>query len=139
MTTDTCFKNLVLVEDVKIIYLGTVPSRVSVTFRHFKHSKDQPHVLEFDQGETQVSPIESLLAYLNLRSKQSVPLFVLNNGQVLSRSLFDNQLKKCLLFCCLDSSLYKSQFSHWKSYTLCFERSLRRIYLLCRSMTQHII
>ena len=72
MTTDTWFKNLVLVEDVKIIYLGTVPSRVSVTFRHFKHSKDQPHVLEFDRGETQVSPIESLLAYFNLRSKQSV-------------------------------------------------------------------
>ena len=54
------FKNLVLVEDVKIIYLGTVPSRISVTFRHFKHSKDQPHVLEFDLGETQVSHLESL-------------------------------------------------------------------------------
>ena len=46
LTTDTCLKNLVLVEDVKIIYLGTVPSRVSVTFRHFKHSKGQPHILE---------------------------------------------------------------------------------------------
>ena len=52
--------NLVLVEDIKIIYVGTVPSRVSVTFRHFKHSKGQPHILEFDRSETQVSPIESL-------------------------------------------------------------------------------
>ena len=108
LTTDTCLKNLVLVEDVKIIYLGTVPSRVLVTFRHFKHSKGQPHILEFDRGETQVSPIEFLLAYLKLRGKQSGPLFVLNNGQVVSRSLFDNQLKKCLLFCGLDSSRYKS-------------------------------
>ena len=64
LTTDTCFKNLVLVEDVKIIYLGTVPSMVSVTFRHFKHSKGQPHILELDRGGIQVSPIESLLAYL---------------------------------------------------------------------------
>ena len=35
LTTDTCFKNLVLVEDVKIKYLGTFPSRVLVTFRYF--------------------------------------------------------------------------------------------------------
>ena len=39
LTTDTCFKNLVLVEDVKFIYLCTVPSRGLVTFRHFKHIK----------------------------------------------------------------------------------------------------
>ena len=58
---------IVTVEDVKIIYLGTVPSRVSVIFRHFKHSKGQPRVLEFDRGVIQVYHLESLLAYLNLR------------------------------------------------------------------------
>ena len=59
------------VADVQIICLGTVQRRVLVTFRPLKHNKGQPHVLVFDQGETPVSSIESLLAYLNLRGKLS--------------------------------------------------------------------
>ena len=55
------------VADIQIICLGTVQRRVLATFRHFKHNKGQPHVLEFDQGETPVTSIESLLAYLNRR------------------------------------------------------------------------
>ena len=79
------------VADIQIICLGTAQRRVLATFRHFKHNKGHPHVLEFDQGKTPVTSIESLLAYLTLRGYLISSLLVLNNDQVVSRSLFDHQ------------------------------------------------
>ena len=108
LTSRDCLRNLVSIEDIQIIYTDETPCRVSVTFRNFKHSKGKPHVLEFDKGETKVSSIDSLMDYLKVCGKQPGPLFILNNGHIVSRSLFDTQLKKCLLFCGFDSSRYKS-------------------------------
>ena len=101
-------KNVVKIEDVQIIYFGNVPCKISATFRHFKHSKGRPHVIEFDKGDTQISVIEAMLAYLSIRGKEPGPLFVLADSRAVPRSLFECQLRKCLSFCGLDSSRYKS-------------------------------
>ena len=98
LTSRDCLKSLVSIEDIQIIYTKKTPCRVSGTFRNFKHSKGKPHVLELDRGETKVSSIKSLMAYLKLHGKQTGPLFILNNGQVILQSHFDTQLKKCLFF-----------------------------------------
>ena len=111
--------HVVLIEDIDIIYIGGSQCKVSVTFKNFKHSKGKPHVLVYDRGETQVSPIDALLEYLQIRNKQPGPLFILNNGLMVSRSMFDNQLKKCLLFCGFDSSRYKSHSFRIGQATYC--------------------
>ena len=45
LSSDKSLKNLVKIEDVQIVYLGEVPYKISLTFRNFKHSKGQPHVI----------------------------------------------------------------------------------------------
>lgn len=84
LTGRDCLKNIVSIEDIQIIYTDKTPCRVSVTFRNFKNSKGKPHVLEVDKRETKVSSIDSLMHYFKVRGKQSGPLFILNNGQIVS-------------------------------------------------------
>lgn len=123
-------KNLVSIEDIQIIYSDKTPCRVSVTFRNFKHSKGKPHVLEFDKGEFKFSSIDSLMDYFKVRGKQSGPLFILDNGQFFFlRSIFDTQLKKCLLFCGFDSSRYISNSFRIGKASYCASKSYSDAYI----------
>jgi len=100
--------NLVCVQNVAIHYADSDPSKVSVVFTHFKHNVNKiRHEIEFSHGPTTVSAIHSLLAYINLRSKITGPLFIDVNNIPISRSLFDRKLHSSLAFCQLDSSVYK--------------------------------
>ena len=129
LSSDKSLKNLVKIEDVQIVYLGGVPYKISVTFRNFKHSKGQPHVIDFDKGDTQTSVIQAMLSYLKIRGKESGPLFVLTNGQVVPRSMFEGQLRKCLLFSGLDSSRYKSHSFRIGKATYCAAKGYLDAYI----------
>lgn len=106
--SDKSLRHIVKIDDVQIVHLGEVPYKISVTFRSFKHSKGQPHVIDYEKGDTKVSAVEAMISYLRIRAKVPGPLFILNNDQTVPRSMFERQLRKCLLFCGLDSSRYKS-------------------------------
>ncbi|XP_055998375.1 uncharacterized protein LOC125674321 isoform X2 [Ostrea edulis] len=83
-------------------------NQVNVCFRKFKHnSSGQPKYISFSHGPCQISAIDSLVQYLNVRKNNEGPLFILNGGLQLTRSVFNKTLQKCLLCCGLDSTRYK--------------------------------
>lgn len=102
--------NLVQFEDVHLTYDTThdIPTSVNVVFRHFKHNYGKPHEISFSHGHTEVSPVSALATYLKGRGTHPGPLFSLSTGSPVPRSMFDGQLRKCLQFCGLDCSRYKS-------------------------------
>ena len=84
------------------------PSKVSVTFRHFKHNlTSSPHVISFGHGPTAVSAVQSVVDYMKARGANAGPLFCHVQGCSVSRLAFDRLLHRALKFCNLDSARYK--------------------------------
>lgn len=128
-TLSNSVKKIIQFHDVDIINTDSSPSSIIVTFRHYKHSKGKPYEISFSHGYTKVSPIHANLEYLAYRGRHPGPFFTLPNGEPVPRSLFDNQLKKCLKFFGLDSSRYKSHSFRIGKVTDCSVRRLSDAYI----------
>ena len=91
-----------------IAFHGVRPDQsVVVTFRNFKHNiTGRPHSIIFEAGPTCVSAVTALNNYLRLNQKPGA-LFCTTLNRPLPRRTFDIQLRSCLNFCDLDTSLYK--------------------------------
>ena len=99
-----------------IVFQGIKPHQsVIVTFRNFKHNlTGRPHTISFQAGPTAISAVTALTAFLNVRGRQLGPLFCSVLQKPLPRCTFDSQLRRCLNFCDLDTSLYKGHsFRIW--------------------------
>ncbi|XP_062590567.1 uncharacterized protein LOC134252145 isoform X2 [Saccostrea cucullata] len=106
--SDKHLDDVIQLSDVSFISLGGKFDQVNVCFRKFKHnSSGQPKYISFTHGPCQISAVESLAQYLNIRKNIEGPLFILNGGLPLTRGLFDKTLHKCLLSCGLDGTRYK--------------------------------
>lgn len=92
-----------------IVFQGIKPHQsVTVTFRNFKHNlTGRPHTISFQAGPTAISAVTALTDFLNVRGRQPGPLFCSVLQKPLPRCTFDSQLRRCLNFCDLDTSLYK--------------------------------
>lgn len=128
-TSANSVRNIIQFHDVDIINTDNSPTSITVTFRHYKHSKGKPHVISFSHGYTKVSPIQANMEYLAYRGRYPGPFFTLPNGQPVPRSLFDDQLRKSLQFCGLDSSRYKSHSFRIGKATDCALRGLSDAYI----------
>lgn len=94
--------------DVVIHQNQGFPSRVSVTFRFFKHNlTSSPHTISFEHGPTSVSALLSVMQYFRVRGDGAGPLFCHACGQSVTRTSFDRLLHSALKFCNLDGSRYK--------------------------------
>ena len=81
---------------------------VTVTFHNFKHNLcGKPHKISFYAGPSEISAVLALKNFLQKRGSQSGPLFCSVLNQPLPRSTFDSQLRRCLMFCNLDTKHYK--------------------------------
>ena len=67
----------------------------------------RPHTISFQAGPTAISAVTALTDFLNVRGRQPGPLFCSVLQKPLPRCTFDSQLRRCLNFCDLDTSLYK--------------------------------
>lgn len=78
-----------------------------VRFRHYKHSRPTcPVTLEI-HPQSSLCPVTHLQAYLELRGKQSGPLFIFPDGRPFTRARFAAELAECLRDAQLDTKLYK--------------------------------
>ena len=100
--------NVLKIEDVTVLTKNKIPFEIKVAFRHFKHNlSGRPHFVSFKATNQKYCPVHLFMQYLRLRGPQSGNLFTTSANKPVSRSFFDAQLKICLNFCHLDSSVYK--------------------------------
>jgi hypothetical protein len=118
LTINTCIGELVSSEGhaADVIQLSDISFtrragkfyEVNVCFRHFKHNiLGQPRYISFSHGDCQLSAVDALIQYLQVRKNKEGPLFILNHSQTLTKVEFNTTLKNCLLACGLDSARYK--------------------------------
>ena len=63
--------------------------------------------ISFSHGKTDLSAITALVQFLDLRKTNAGPLFCYRDGTAVTRTHFDQVLRKCLKMVGLDSSKYK--------------------------------
>lgn len=101
-------QNVLQLNEVTVITKNRHPVEIKVCFRHFKHNlTGRPHFVAFKGTGQKYCPVQLFLAYLRNRGSQTGNLFLTSAGKPVTRSFFDSQLKTCLQFCQLDSSVYK--------------------------------
>lgn len=83
---------------------------VKITLTRFKHNtNNRPHDIIIDREDSlPFCPVKSLLAYLRLRGHSNGPLFCTFDGRPITTRYFNSELRRCLIFCGLDTSRYKS-------------------------------
>ena len=88
-----------------IVFQGIKPHQsVTVTFRNLKHNlTGRPDTISFQAGPTAISAVTAMTNFLNVRGRQFCSVL----QKPLPRCTFDSQLRRCLNFCDLDTSLYK--------------------------------
>ena len=85
-------------------------SALIITIRHFKHNvslKPIQIVLPAQQDKN-ICPVFQMIAYIRLRGTNPGPLFCYQDSLPVSRSYFSKNLKNCLKYCGLNTTLYKS-------------------------------
>ena len=80
---------------------------LKLTFHQFKHHYNQPPDSIIIPRQPGVCPVENLLRYFSLRGSVPGPLFQQLNGAPVTRSEFDEWLKRVITHCGLDSTKYK--------------------------------
>ena len=95
---------------------GPPSSGLHITFRDYKHNTgNRPFILHIaPHVDPKLCPVNLLADYLAVRvtsskcTKASVPLFVQDNGNPVSSSLFATTLRDCILSLGLDPTSFKS-------------------------------
>ena len=84
-------------------------SSVSITLRHFKHSKS-PHTIAIHATPTDrdLCPVQALLQYQALRGTCQGPFFIMPGAIPYSTPGAQSDLQSVLIFCGLDNGRYKS-------------------------------
>ena len=80
-----------------------------LTIRKFKHNTANKafEILIARENSALVCPVQTLLDYCGLRDAASGPLFCESDLRPVTISSFNTELKRCLVFCGLDTSRYK--------------------------------
>lgn len=81
---------------------------LKVTFFNSKHNYNQrPFSLEISR-QNFCCPVQLILEFLHLRGNKPGPLFIMQDGCPVSRSVFSEKLSICIKYCGLNPSRYKS-------------------------------
>ena len=102
--TSTPSNHTLLAEDVLVI---SVPAKIIITFRTFKHSITKQSVTIRPHHPTQYCPVMTIKNYLAQRPS-SKELFVFKSGKTVPRMAFVKILKQCILLSNKDPELYKT-------------------------------
>ena len=89
--------------------LQSLPNQLMINFLSFKHSSGQPFLLKIEADKTPIHcPVKSMSPYLRLRGNQPGPLFQYSYHVPVTRSEFNEELRKALVFCRINPSGFKS-------------------------------
>ena len=67
-------------------------------------------------GRAPLCAVQALLAYLSLRGNVPGPLFLLANGQPLSRSILTDWLRQIFSTAGIEGNFFQPQLAHWGSH-----------------------
>ncbi|XP_061192308.1 uncharacterized protein LOC133200539 [Saccostrea echinata] len=118
-------EHILQLNDASLTYVQGEAKQIVVSFRKFKHDiKEGAKVIRFtdENTGTSESAIESLVRFLQLRTKLPGPLFCFTTEHPVARSYFDKILHKCIDLCHLDSSKYKGHSFRIGAATAAAER-----------------
>lgn len=95
--------NILTLGNVHLSQVGAV-KQLTVIFTSYKHSAGRAAQVQISERAT----IEALERYLAIRGPSPGFLFVWPSGKPVSREQFNTCFQRCLSFCGLDASLYKT-------------------------------
>lgn len=83
---------------------------MTLTLRHFKHNDScRPVSLQIaTQKCKSICPVRAMVKYIKVRGFACGPLFTFDESNPISQSYYTSELKNALMYCGLDSKLYKS-------------------------------
>ena len=93
-----------------------------ISISEYKHnpSKRPFNILLAREDVPSLCPVTALLQYTRLRGERSGPLFCNADFSPVSLHQFNTELQRCLTYCGLDLSRYKSHiFLHWWRLSCC--------------------
>ena len=104
------FSNVLQYSNVRFRMNSADICGVKLTLTRFKHNtNNRPHDIIIDREDSlPFCPVKSLLAYLRLRGHSHGPLFCTFDGSPITTRYFNSELRRCLIFCGLATSRYKS-------------------------------
>ena len=80
-----------------------------IRFTNFKHSSGVPfHLTVKCQSEEQICAVHHIKNFIQLRGRTEGPLFAFPPAKAISRSAFNTNLRRAIIFCGLDPSRFKS-------------------------------
>ena len=102
--------DIVQFDDIRFLSECGQVKMIKITIRKFKHNSDNRpfDILIARESSAVCCPVLSLIAYCELRGRQPGPLFCLPDMSPITTSMFNTELKRCLIFCGLDTTRYKS-------------------------------
>ena len=107
-TNNAVSDHILCLSDLSFSCVNGKIQKVLVCFRKYKHSNgQQSKIVSVSHGKTSVSAITALVQFIDKRKTNAGPLFCYSNGTCLTRTHFDNILRRCLKMIGLDSSKYK--------------------------------
>ena len=83
---------------------------IKITITNFKHNtSNRPFdILIAREDSSPCCPVKSMLRYCTVRGRQSGPLFCHLDGSPITVTHFNTELQRCLIYCGLDTTRYKS-------------------------------
>ena len=97
-------------DDIRFLSKDGQTQIVKITISKFKHNtKGRPFDILIEREETLcLCPVQSLIDYCQVRGQKPGPLFCLPDLSPITIGKFNTELQRCLVFCGLDTSRYKS-------------------------------
>lgn len=83
---------------------------MTLTLRHFKHNDScRPVSLQIDnQNCKSICPVRAMVKYIKAHGFACGPLLTFDGCNPISQTYYTSELKNVLVYCGLDSKLYKS-------------------------------
>jgi len=96
--------------DVSFLTNEGVTHMIKITISSFKHNSDNRPFSILIKRETSAPfcPVQAIMEYSKLRGHQPGPFFCLHGLSPITVSMFNTELHRCLVFCGLDTTRYKS-------------------------------
>ena len=97
-------------DQVTLLKVANRVTAVKIVITRFKHNTSNRAfsvLIESEQYEP-FCPVQVLLDFLKMRGPHQGPLFSFANGDAVSTTQFNTELRRALIFCGLDTTRYKS-------------------------------
>lgn len=105
----------------------SAPPRIVITFQSFKHASGPQSITINQQHQPNSCPVQAITEYLSLRNGSGTYLFVSGAGEPVCRTHFNSILRRLVISCRLDPSMYTSHAFRIGGATLAAQAGLSAV------------